>query len=104
VLGLVGAAVAWLSEPSPRWRYLSDASYWMYLIHIPIVWGLQLWMLRWPVHWAIKYLLVVSIAGLLLLASYHYLVRSTPIGKFLNGRKYERALPVVNAAPSTSPG
>jgi glucans biosynthesis protein C len=104
VLGLVGAAVAWLSEPSPRWRYLSDASYWMYLIHIPIVWGLQAWMLRWPVHWAIKYLLVVAIAGFLLVASYHYLVRATVVGKFLNGRKYGRALPVVNATPSISPG
>jgi glucans biosynthesis protein C len=103
-LGLVGAAVAWLSEPSPRWRYLSDASYWMYLVHIPIVWGLQVWMLRWPVHWAVKFVLVVSIAGVLLLASYHYLVRSTFIGKLLNGRKYERALPAVNATPSTSPG
>lgn len=104
VLGLTGAAVAWLSAPSPRWRYLSDASYWMYLIHIPIVWALQTWMLRWPVHWAIKFVLVVSIAGVVLIASYHYLVRSTFIGKFLNGRKYERALPAVSVTPSTSPG
>jgi glucans biosynthesis protein C len=104
VLGLTGAAIAWLSAPSARWRYLSDASYWMYLIHIPIVWALQASMLRWPVHWTIKFALVVSIAGVLLLASYHYLVRSTFIGKFLNGRKYERALPVVSATPSTSPG
>jgi hypothetical protein len=76
----------------------------MYLVHIPIVWGLQASMLRWPVHWTIKFVLVVSIAGVLLLASYHYLVRSTFVGKFLNGRKYERALPVVSATPSTSPG
>lgn len=102
VLGLTGAAVAWLSAPSPRWRYLSDASYWMYLIHIPIVWALQTWMLRWPVHWAIKFVLVVSIAGVVLIASYHYLVRSTFIGKVLNGRKYERALPALDAVHATS--
>ena len=103
-LGLVGAAVAWLSAPSAQWRYLSDASYWMYLIHVPIVWGLQAWMMRWPLHWSIKYALILAISGVLLLASYHYMVRSTFLGKFLNGRKYERALPVVSAAPSTSPG
>ena len=103
-LGLVGAAVAWLSAPSARWRYLSDASYWMYLIHVPIVWGLQAWMIRWPLHWSIKYALILAISGALLLASYHYLVRSTFLGKFLNGRKYPRALPMVTAAPSISPG
>ena len=103
-LGLVGAAVQWLSAPSARWRYLSDASYWMYLIHIPIVWGLQAWMIRWPLHWSIKFVLILAITGALLLASYHYLVRATFLGKFLNGRKYQRALPVVTAAPSTSPG
>jgi len=103
-LGLVGAAVAWMSAPSARWRYLADASYWMYLIHVPIVWGLQAWMVRWPLHWSIKFALILSITAPLLLASYHYLVRATFMGKFLNGRKYERALPAVNAAPSTSPG
>jgi len=103
-LGLVGAALAWLSSPSARWRYLSDASYWMYLIHVPIVWGLQAWMIRWPLHWAIKYALILAMAGVLLIASYHYLVRPTFLGKFLNGRKYPRALPVMNAAPSISAG
>ncbi len=103
-LGLIGAAVAWLSAPSARWRYLSDASYWMYLVHLPIVWGLQAWMLRWPVHWSVKFALILAITCLILLASYHYMVRSTFIGKFLNGRKYERALPAVSATPSTSPG
>ena len=101
-LGLTGAAVAWLSAPSARWRYLSDASYWMYLIHVPIVWALQAWMLRWPLHWSLKYALILAIAGVLLLASYHYLVRSTFIGKFLNGRKYPRALPQMGAAPGAT--
>jgi len=102
--GLIGAAVAWMSAPSARWRYLADASYWMYLIHVPIVWGLQAWMIRWPLHWSIKFALILAITAALLLVSYHYLVRATFVGKFLNGRKHERALPVVTAAPSTSPG
>ena len=103
-MGLVGAAVAWLSAPSARWRYLSDASYWMYLIHVPIVWGLQAWMIRWSLHWSIKYALILAISGVLLIASYHYLVRSTFLGKFLNGRKYPRTLPVMTVAPTMSAG
>ena len=105
VLGLAGAALAWCSTPSARWRYLSDASYWMYLVHVPIVWSLQVWMMRWPLHWSIKFALILAISGTLLLVSYHYLVRATFIGKLLNGRKYPRELPAaVTSAPSTSPG
>jgi len=101
-LGLTGAAVAWLSAPSARWRYLSDASYWMYLVHVPIIWALQAWMMRWSIHWSIKYALILSIAGVLLLASYHYLVRSTFLGRFLKGRKYPRGLPRGVEVPNTS--
>jgi peptidoglycan/LPS O-acetylase OafA/YrhL len=95
ILGLAGAALTWCSSPSARWRYLSDASYWMYLVHVPIVWSLQAWMMRWPLHWTLKFVLILVIAGTLLLASYHYLVRSTWLGKLLNGRKYPRSLPLT---------
>jgi peptidoglycan/LPS O-acetylase OafA/YrhL len=95
VLGLCGAALTWCTAPSARWRYLSDASYWMYLVHVPIVWALQAWMMRWPLHWTVKFALILAIAGALLLTSYHYLVRSTFMGKLLNGRKYPRSLPLT---------
>ncbi|GGY70266.1 hypothetical protein GCM10011613_13360 [Cellvibrio zantedeschiae] len=88
---MIGLAVRYLSAPSARWRYLADASYWMYLIHLPIVWLLQAWMLRWPLHWSIKLSLILTITSLVLIASYHYLVRPTFLGKFLNGKKYPRA-------------
>lgn len=105
VLGLAGVALAWCSAPSARWRYLSDASYWMYLVHVPIVWSLQAWMMRWPLHWSIKFVLILAISGALLLASYHYLVRATFIGKLLNGRKYPREVPPrVISTPRISPG
>ncbi|HUQ08737.1 MAG TPA: acyltransferase family protein [Steroidobacteraceae bacterium] len=87
----IGAAVRFLDEPSPRWRYLSDASYWMYLMHLPIVWLLQAWSFRWPLHWAVKFPVVLAVTMVVLLASYHWLVRSTFVGVFLNGRRYPRA-------------
>ena len=45
---------------------------------------------RWPLHWTIKFPLVVVVSMAVLFASYHYMVRSTFIGKFLNGRRYPR--------------
>ena len=43
-----------------------------------------------PLHWAIKFPLIVAITLAVLLVSYHYLVRPTFIGALLNGRKYPR--------------
>lgn len=90
IFAFVGFATHHLRVPSGRWRYLADASYWMYLIHLPIIWLLQAWMLRWPLHWSIKLSLILVITSMLLFTSYHYLVRSTFMGVFLNGRKYPR--------------
>lgn len=101
--GILGAALTWLSAPSARWRYLADASYWMYLVHLPLVWALQAWMMRWQLHWSVKLVLILGISFALLLASYHYLVRATFIGKLLNGRKYPRGA-TLTSAPSISPG
>ena len=35
--GLIGAALTFCANESPVRRYLADASYWMYLAHLPIV-------------------------------------------------------------------
>jgi peptidoglycan/LPS O-acetylase OafA/YrhL len=88
---ILGFAVGYLKNPNARWRYLADASYWMYLIHLPIVWLLQAWMLSWPLYWPVKLLLILAITCVVLLTTYHYCVRATFMGKFLNGRKYPRS-------------
>ncbi len=100
----IGMAVRFLDAPSARWRYLADASYWMYLIHLPIVSLLQAWMLGWPLHWSIKFALILVITAALLFGTYHYLVRFTFMGRFLNGRKHARPGAPANATRSTSPG
>ena len=75
---------------SPVRRYLADASYWLYLAHLPIVFFLAAAFAKVPWHWAVKFPLILSITMTVLLASYHYLVRPTWIGEILNGRRYPR--------------
>jgi glucan biosynthesis protein C len=87
--GVVGAAMRFCSAPSELRRYLADSSYWLYLCHLPIVFGLQAALMKVPLHWSIKFPLIVAITLTVLLVSYHYFVRSTFIGALLNGRKYE---------------
>jgi len=98
----VGAAVRFLSHPSPTTRYMADASYWVYLMHMgPIVFFITL-LRPYHLHWALMLPITVCGTMLILLPSYHYLVRFTWLGAILNGQRRPRALPVpaVGAALS----
>jgi peptidoglycan/LPS O-acetylase OafA/YrhL len=88
VLGTLGFFHDRFPGHSPRWRYVTDSSYWIYLLHIPLVPALQVWMATWPWPGTVKFLVLNGLAFALLFASYHYLVRSTFIGQLLNGRRY----------------
>ncbi|MDR7270137.1 ABC-type multidrug transport system ATPase subunit/peptidoglycan/LPS O-acetylase OafA/YrhL [Pelomonas saccharophila] len=87
---ITGLALRHLSGHRPAVRYVADASYWIYLVHLPVVAALQVWVGDWPLHWSLKYPFIVGVSLGLLLLSYHYLVRSTVIGRLLNGRIYPR--------------
>jgi peptidoglycan/LPS O-acetylase OafA/YrhL len=90
VLGFLGAFIRFRRTPNARWRYVADASYWVYLAHLPLIVWLQVQVGRWPLPWAVKYPLILAVAVPVLFLSYHYLVRPTFIGAQLNGRKYPR--------------
>ena len=89
---IVGLGLRFLSGHSPLRRYLADASYWIYIAHLPLVMALQVAMSRvdWP--WAIEFALVLGTAFALLLLSYDLLVRNSFIGAWLNGRRKPRGL------------
>jgi ABC-type multidrug transport system ATPase subunit/peptidoglycan/LPS O-acetylase OafA/YrhL len=90
VFGLTGAALRFLSNYSPARRYVADASYWIYLAHLPVVAALQVWVGHWPLHWGIKYPFIVVTSFAILFLSYHFLVRPSFIGQLLNGRRVRR--------------
>ncbi len=80
------------AHPRPAIRYLADSSYWMYLIHLPVVVWLQVAVAEVPLHWSLK-LAIVSLATIAIaLLTYDLFVRSTWVGQILNGRRRERAL------------
>jgi peptidoglycan/LPS O-acetylase OafA/YrhL len=69
-------------------RYLSDASYWMYLMHLPLVIVLQAWLRDWPLAPGWKFALICVAVAAVLLLSYETLVRRSWIGALLNGRRH----------------
>lgn len=85
------AALAWalrfLSGHSRALRYLSDASYWVYIVHLPVVMALQVLVhdLGWP--WPVKLLVIAGGTAAAALATYELLIRHSFMGRWLNGRK-----------------
>jgi glucan biosynthesis protein C len=86
-LGLIGAAVRFFPGYSRARRWISDASYWVYIAHIPVVMALQAAVAPYPWPWELKYALVLLSAFALLFASYQLFVRYSFVGRILNGRR-----------------
>ncbi len=81
-----------LHEPRPAVRYLADSSYWMYLVHLPVVVWLQVAVAEVNLPWWVK-LPGISVATVFLaLVTYDLFVRSTFLGWLLSGRRRERVL------------
>lgn len=90
---LIGLFLKYVSRPRPLVRYLSDSSYWLFIIHLPVVVWLQVAMLPVPLPALAKIPIVLALALVLLIASYDLMVRPTWVGALLNGRRYPRHLP-----------
>lgn len=98
IFGITGLFLRYGSNHSARMRYISDASYWVYLLHLPLTALLPglIGDLKLPA--IVKFSIVVVVTTLICFTTYHYLVRGTFIGKFLNGRKYSRKLSDITKA------
>ncbi|MEO8003242.1 MAG: acyltransferase family protein, partial [Arenimonas sp.] len=98
-LALVGMGLRFLSDANPKRRYLADSSYWVYIVHLPIVMALQVAasLVNWP--WWVEYPLMLALGFALMLGSYELFVRHTFIGACLNGRKIPRV--AKNNKPSS---
>lgn len=90
IFGITGLFIRYGSQHSKRMRYISDASYWVYLIHLPLTALFPIFLLELPFGGIPKFLIVTTATGIVCFITYHYCVRNTFIGKFLNGRKYPR--------------
>ncbi|MCS7470670.1 hypothetical protein NZK35_28800 [Stieleria sp. ICT_E10.1] len=62
-------------------------SYWLYLTHIPLIIYAQYWVRDYPLPPFLKFLIVCVVTSVLLLLSYQLLIRYTPIGTLLNGKR-----------------
>jgi glucans biosynthesis protein C len=92
IFGILGAFVSLMRQPRPLVRYLSDAAYWMYLVHLPITIWVPGALATSGMPATLKSLVVLVTTTVVTLVTYHLFVRSTAIGGLLNGRRYPRSL------------
>lgn len=87
VFAAVGLAMRFFAGRSAARRYVADASYWIYIVHLPLVMAAQVlvqdWTLPWPVKLAVVVIGVLAISA----ATYELLIRHTFMGRWLNGRR-----------------
>jgi hypothetical protein len=90
IFGLMGLSGRLLSRERPGVRYVSDSSYWLYLVHLPLIIVGQVLVRGLDLPAMVKFTLLVAGATVILLASYQLLVRYTWIGRLLNGPRPRR--------------
>ncbi|MCY7422741.1 MAG: acyltransferase family protein [Chitinophagaceae bacterium] len=86
LFGFLGLFVKYFSKPSAKARYISNSSYWIYLIHMVIMPVIPILLLNFCLPQVVVYFINVIVTFLISLVTYHYFVRPTFIGFILNGR------------------
>lgn len=86
----IGLFRRYCDRASKTVRYLADSSYWLYLIHLPLVIWLQIAFAELPLHWLLKLIAICTITIAFSLALYDLWVRPTFIGAVLNGKRKAR--------------
>lgn len=86
----IGVFKFFCRRPRPWVRYVADSSYWLYLLHLPIVVWLQVAVAELPFHWTLKWAFISTVTLAVSLLSYDLWVRSTWLGCLLSGRRLPR--------------
>ncbi|GGY83784.1 hypothetical protein GCM10011613_30860 [Cellvibrio zantedeschiae] len=77
----------WLNSHSKFMRLIADSSYWIYIIHLPLLFALQYQLM--DKNWSLfaKFSVASGVTLAIGFVTYLLLVRWTPIGWMLNGRR-----------------
>ena len=89
-LAVLSLALRFASGQSAARRYLADSSYWVYIVHLPLVIVGQILVVNetWP--WFVKFGVVIAGTMAISLLTYQLLVRHSFVGGWLNGRRIHR--------------
>ncbi len=81
ILGSIGVAERIMRRHHPVIRYLVDASYWIYLVHLPLCVFLPALFRTWDIDGTLKMLLMIGLVTLLLLIAWQAILGIVPARK-----------------------
>lgn len=84
--GFIAFFVRFANKPNRFFAYFSEASYWIYIVHLPIVLTALYWLAKWQVSFFWSFVISTIFTFGISTLSYHWLVKDTIIGKFLAGK------------------
>ena len=89
----VGSALRFFDRDSPWILYVSQSSYWVFLVHMPLVFLAGWWLVQFDFPSALKFLLVCGFTALASFLTFHYWVQRTWMSDFLHGRRFDLKWP-----------
>lgn len=98
-LGTMGLFSKIFATDRPWLRYLADAAYWIYLVHLPVVKVLHAVVADWPMNGWLKLVGVTVLTSAFCVGTYAAFVRHTFIGRVLHGER-----PRPEPGPDTTAG
>ena len=87
IFAVWGLFARYLPEARPWVRYLADASYWIYLVHLPVLVAFQLSLARTDMPPGARLLIATSASIAVSGVTYALLVRYTAVGNLLHGKR-----------------
>ncbi len=86
-MAMVGLFVRYLPTQNRALRYLSDSSYWVFMVHMTCTIGFGILLYNTPFGALGKMAINIAATTATCLATYHLFVRNTWIGVLLNGKR-----------------
>jgi peptidoglycan/LPS O-acetylase OafA/YrhL len=89
----LGGALRFFDRASPWIEYVSQSSYWVFLVHMPLVCLAGWWLVQYDLPAMLKFLLVCGFTALVAFVTFHYWVQRSWVSVFLHGRRFGLAWP-----------
>ena len=91
----LGSALRYFDRESPWILYVSQSSYWVFLVHLPLVCLAGWWLVQYDLPAVIKFVAVSGFTAVAGFLSFHYWVQKTWLSTFLHGRRFDLNWPWI---------
>jgi glucans biosynthesis protein C len=92
IFGFIAFFLTYFASYSKRLSYLMEASYWVYIIHLPFMFFIPGLMAGSGLPVLLKFFITLTTTSFICMLSYKYFVRGTFIGMFLNGKIHKKSV------------